>query len=171
MVNIGQKVSERRSFLWSLFSCVWSEYEHLLRKSTYSVQVRENTYQKNFVFWHFSRSVILDPTHESNTSFFDFEWLVVCWKINEFWLFYNISKVHWSLSIRGIKIVSKILNRLFRNIQFCTTTSRSPSKWLLCSKSFQFFRFSQVGESLFKLFKILNINISAVANNYLVPGR
>ena len=35
-----------RSSLWSVFSGIWSEYRDLLHKSSYSVQIRENTDQK-----------------------------------------------------------------------------------------------------------------------------
>ena len=35
-----------RSFFWSVFSCVWTEYWDLLRKSPYSGQIQENTDQK-----------------------------------------------------------------------------------------------------------------------------
>ena len=47
-----------RSFFWSLFSRIWTEYGVLPRKSPYSVQIRENKDQKNSVFEHFWRSVI-----------------------------------------------------------------------------------------------------------------
>ena len=42
------------SFFWSIFFCIWLEYEDLLRKSLYSVGIRENMDQKNSVFGHFS---------------------------------------------------------------------------------------------------------------------
>ena len=45
-----------RSFFWSIFSCILNEYRDLLRKSSYSVWIQENTDQKNSVFGHFSRS-------------------------------------------------------------------------------------------------------------------
>ena len=35
-----------RSFFWSLFSCIWTEYGGLLRKSLYLVQIQQNTEQK-----------------------------------------------------------------------------------------------------------------------------
>ena len=35
-----------RSLFWSLFSCIWAEYEYLHRKSPYSMRIRENTDQK-----------------------------------------------------------------------------------------------------------------------------
>ena len=43
-------------FFWSVFSSIWSEYGDLPSKSPYSVQIRENTDQKNSKFEHFSRS-------------------------------------------------------------------------------------------------------------------
>ena len=36
-----------RSFFWSVFSRIWTEYRDLLRKSPYSVLIRKNTNQKN----------------------------------------------------------------------------------------------------------------------------
>ena len=32
-----------QSFFWSVFSCIWTEYGDLLRKSPYSVRTQENT--------------------------------------------------------------------------------------------------------------------------------
>ena len=46
-----------RSFFWSVFSRIRIEYGHLLCKTPYSIQIRENIAQKNSVFGHFSRSV------------------------------------------------------------------------------------------------------------------
>ena len=34
-------------FFWSLFSCIWTEFEDLLRKSPYSVQMQENIDERN----------------------------------------------------------------------------------------------------------------------------
>ena len=45
-----------RSFFWSVFSCIWTEYGYLTRKSPYSVQMRENTDHKNSVLGQFSCS-------------------------------------------------------------------------------------------------------------------
>ena len=42
-------------FLWSVFSRIRTEYGHLLRQSPFSVQMRENTNQKNSEYGHFSR--------------------------------------------------------------------------------------------------------------------
>ena len=36
-----------RSFFWSVFSCLWTEYGDLLCKPPYLFQIRENTDQKN----------------------------------------------------------------------------------------------------------------------------
>ena len=43
-----------RSFVWSLFSRIRTEYREILRSSPFSVRMRENTEQKNSVFGHFS---------------------------------------------------------------------------------------------------------------------
>ena len=44
-----------RSFFWSVFSCIRTEYGDLLRKSPYSVRIQENTDQK---------TLYLDTFHE-----------------------------------------------------------------------------------------------------------
>ena len=54
------KSAQIRSFFWSAFSCIQTEYGELLRKSPYSVRIQENTGQKNSVFGHFSRSVFVN---------------------------------------------------------------------------------------------------------------
>ena len=40
-----------RSFFWSVFSRIRTEYRDLLRKSPYSVRLRENTDQKKLRIW------------------------------------------------------------------------------------------------------------------------
>ena len=52
-----------RSFSWSIFSCIWTEYGDLRSSSPCSVRIRENTDQKNSVFGHFSRSVRLQKKY------------------------------------------------------------------------------------------------------------
>ena len=37
-------------FLWSVFSCLRTEYRDFLSKSLYSVKMRENTDQNNFEY-------------------------------------------------------------------------------------------------------------------------
>ena len=50
-------------FFWSLFfRNIWTESGDLRSKSPHSVQIRENTDQKNSVFGYFSRSVIIGVT-------------------------------------------------------------------------------------------------------------
>ena len=44
-------------FFWSVFSHIWNEYGKIRSISLYSVQMRENTDQKNSEHGHFSRSV------------------------------------------------------------------------------------------------------------------
>ena len=46
-------------FFWSLFSRIRTKYGEILPNSPYSVQMRENTDQKNSEYGHFSRSVFL----------------------------------------------------------------------------------------------------------------
>ena len=45
-----------RSFFWSVFFRIRTEYGDLLRKSLYSVRIRENTDQKKLRVWSFLRS-------------------------------------------------------------------------------------------------------------------
>ena len=42
-----------RSFFWSVFSCIRTEFGDLLRKSPYSVRIQENTDQKKLRIWKF----------------------------------------------------------------------------------------------------------------------
>ena len=60
------KVSKYGVFSWSVFSCIWTEYGDLRSKSSYSVQIRENTDQKKLRVWtlftqwhHHSRFLLL----------------------------------------------------------------------------------------------------------------
>ena len=48
------------SFFWPEISCIWTEYKDVIRKSPYSVRIRENNKmeQTNSVFGHFSQSVL-----------------------------------------------------------------------------------------------------------------
>ena len=46
-------------FFWSVFSCIWTEYEDLLRIFPYLVRMRENADQKSSKHEYFSRSVCL----------------------------------------------------------------------------------------------------------------
>ena len=53
------KSVQTRSFFWSVFSRIWTEYGDLLRKSSYSVRMQGNTDQNKLRFEHFSRSVLV----------------------------------------------------------------------------------------------------------------
>ena len=44
-------------FFWPTFSRIWNEYGEIRSISSYSVQMRENTDQKNSEYGHFSSSV------------------------------------------------------------------------------------------------------------------
>ena len=44
-------------FFWSVFSRIRTEYGKIRSISPYSVQIRENTDQKNSEYGHFSRNV------------------------------------------------------------------------------------------------------------------
>ena len=43
---------------WSLFSLILTEYREILRISSYSVRMRENTDQNNSEYGHFLRSEV-----------------------------------------------------------------------------------------------------------------
>ena len=45
-------------FFWSVFSRIWTEYEEILRISSYSVRMRENMDQNNSEYKHFLPSAI-----------------------------------------------------------------------------------------------------------------
>ena len=45
------KSVQKQSFLWSLFSRIWTEYGDLQSKYPYSVRKRENTDQKKLCIW------------------------------------------------------------------------------------------------------------------------
>ena len=47
----GVKSVQIRSFLWSIFSHIWTEYEEIRSIFPYSVQKRENTDQKKLHIW------------------------------------------------------------------------------------------------------------------------
>ena len=38
-------------FFWSVFSCIWNDYEDFLRKSSYSVQIQGNNDHKKLRIW------------------------------------------------------------------------------------------------------------------------
>ena len=50
------KSIQSRSFFWSVFSCIRTEYRDLLGKSPYFLRIQENTDQKKLRFGHFSRT-------------------------------------------------------------------------------------------------------------------
>ena len=45
------KCVQIRSFFWSVFSCIRTEYGDLRSKSPYSVRIQENTDQKKLRIW------------------------------------------------------------------------------------------------------------------------
>ena len=66
-------------FFWSVFSRIWTECAEILRISPYSVQMHENTDQKNSEYGQFSRNVILLPKYIPKYNFM-FSSAVVCTK-------------------------------------------------------------------------------------------
>ena len=50
------KCVQIRSFFWSVFSRVRTEYVEIRSMSSYSVRMRENSNQKSSIFGHFSRN-------------------------------------------------------------------------------------------------------------------
>ena len=55
MKSHSVKIFRIRSFFWSVFSRIRTEYGEILRISPYSVRMKENTDQKNLEYGHFSR--------------------------------------------------------------------------------------------------------------------
>ena len=55
-VNHCVKSVSIRSFFWSVFSPIWTEYWEILRISSYSIRMGKNKDQKNSELKHFSRS-------------------------------------------------------------------------------------------------------------------
>ena len=63
-----------RSFFWSAFSGIQTEYEDLRSKSPYSIRIQENMDQKEHRTWTLSRSDHL------NVSFYTFKNAqLICW--------------------------------------------------------------------------------------------
>ena len=65
VLSICVKSVQIRSFFWSVFSCIRTEYGDLRIKSPYSVQMQENADQKKAVFELFSRSDKTLPSHQN----------------------------------------------------------------------------------------------------------
>ena len=107
-----------RRFFWSLFSRIWTEYGYLLRKSPYSVRVRENEDQKklhiwtlftqlNF-FWVLFRLIVVHKckiylTTYATTQFTDGWWKEMLYFIKMFVLELFITKTNWIKSIKWEK--------------------------------------------------------------------
>ena len=92
----GLKSVQIRCFFGSVFSCIWTEYIEILRISLYSVQMWENTYQKNSVFGHFSHSdgipIVFGLNSENKRVWIELQ-------IVPFMFFYFISLAMFSLCI------------------------------------------------------------------------
>ena len=60
-----------RSFFWSVFTCIRTEYGDLLRKSLYSVRIQENTDHKKLHIWtlftHWRRRLVGNPSKDGST--------------------------------------------------------------------------------------------------------
>ena len=59
------KSARIRSYLWSVFSRIWTEYWDILRISPYSVRMRENTGQKNSQYGHSSLREVGDSVFQT----------------------------------------------------------------------------------------------------------
>ena len=53
-------------FIWSVISRIRTEYGEILRKSLYSIQMRENTGQKNSKYGLFTRWELLQKIRNKN---------------------------------------------------------------------------------------------------------
>ena len=70
--HIAQLLREKypnTEFILSIFSCIRTEYGHLLHQSPYSVRIQENTYQKKVCIWTFSRSDLHTQAASNFTKF------------------------------------------------------------------------------------------------------
>ena len=57
MESSTARSAQMRSFFWSVFSCIWTEYRDLWNKCPYSIRYRKIRARKKSVFGHFSHSV------------------------------------------------------------------------------------------------------------------
>ena len=78
-IHCGKSV-QMRSFFWFVFSCIRIKYEDLLRKSPYSVQIRENTNQEKLRFGQFShrKFFFLNITVKSLQKVFLRKYTIIC---------------------------------------------------------------------------------------------
>ena len=60
---------------WSVFSCIWTEYEDLRSKSMYLVRIQENTNQKKLRIWTFFMQW-LGNNMQLNWRYFEFSALI-----------------------------------------------------------------------------------------------
>ena len=54
-----------RSFFWSVFSCILTEYGEMGTISKYSVEMQENVDKTNSEYWHFSRGDTKHNNHKT----------------------------------------------------------------------------------------------------------
>ena len=76
-----------RSYFWSVFSRIQTKYGGLLGKSPYSVRMRENTGQKNFVVGQFSHSENTIKFSLCQCQCYGFLYVVYDCKVNLVYLF------------------------------------------------------------------------------------
>ena len=82
-----------RSFFWSVFSCIRTEYVDLNRKSPYSVRMRENTDQKKLHLWilltqckmirHTLKilwTLAIKHSYENKLFYFNLQYLTKCYR-------------------------------------------------------------------------------------------
>ena len=56
------KIAQIRSFFWSVFSCIRTDYGDLLRKSSYSVRIQENMVLKKILYLVTFQAVRQNPS-------------------------------------------------------------------------------------------------------------
>ena len=77
------KIAQIRSFIWSLFSHIWTAYGEIRSISPYSVRIRENTDQKKLRFCYYCFFVCFSfsqPAHSSKI--FVRECIIICKQLN-----------------------------------------------------------------------------------------
>ena len=111
-------------FSWSTFSPIRTEYGKIWSISPHSVQMRENTGQKNSEYWNFYALLVSGPSFM--ITFFSVKdlWEVCIWKI---WL--DIRK--WKLVHIFTKILSLISVTSFKTWVTCFEDAISAFKKLL----------------------------------------
>ena len=134
------KCVQIRSFFWSMFSHIWTEYWEILRIYPCSVQVRESTDHKKLRIWTLSRNV-------TNLFHFKIKYILSYDCVSLFsWSFFKNPReicVFYGLSIRNpieIRDTPKSMGDLWEKIKFREPPSESGrvEKYVFLFLTFQY---------------------------------